>query len=96
MLFKFFGPGRSRLKPDDPGKYYIAFHALLLLLVVSLSAGAQTHDPTVVRFVNTGKMHVATNGANTTLFIPDAVLVDDQSAIVQNGITAKRDHCRWG
>ncbi len=88
MLMKFFKPGRNRLKPDLPEKCYIAFYAVLFLLLISLSIGAQTHDPTVIRFVNTGKMHVAANGINTSLFIPDAVLTDGQSSIVQNGTTA--------
>jgi len=62
---------------------------LLLLLFLSLSqiAESQTHDPTIVRFVNIGKMHVAANPNNASLFIPDGVLTDNVSSIVQNGIT---------
>ena len=60
---------------------------LLLFLPLSLSVESQTHDPTIVRFVNTGKMHVAANSNNASLFIPDGVLTDKTSSIVQNGIT---------
>ena len=67
------------------------YMALLILLVSSLSVESQTHDPTIVRFVNTGKMYVApnaTNAAAAVLYIPDGVLSDNVSSIVQNGITA--------
>ena len=60
---------------------------LLLFLSLSFSVESQTHDPTIVRFVNTGKMHVAANSNNASLFIPDGVLTDKTSSIVQNGIT---------
>ena len=61
---------------------------LLLLLLFPLSVESQTHDPTVVRFVNTGKMHVAANAIATALYIPDGVLSEGYSSIVQNGVTA--------
>ena len=60
---------------------------LLLFLPLSFSVESQTHDPTIVRFVNTGKMHVAANSNNASLFIPDGVLTDKTSSIVQNGVT---------
>ena len=60
---------------------------LLLFLPLSLSVESQTHDPTIVRFVNTGKMHVAANSNNASLFIPDGVLTDKTSSIVQKGVT---------
>jgi hypothetical protein len=69
-------------------KHYVL---LLVLLLLSLSVESQTHDPTIVRFVNTGKMYVGENvqsSSSASLFIPDGVLVSDSSGIVQNGITA--------
>ncbi|GHT73506.1 hypothetical protein AGMMS50262_04710 [Bacteroidia bacterium] len=66
-------------------------YLVLLLLTVSLSVVAQTHDPTVVRMVNLGKMCVAPRAdypAKAALFVPDGILADSLSSIVQDGITA--------
>ncbi|GHT77544.1 hypothetical protein AGMMS50262_18820 [Bacteroidia bacterium] len=64
---------------------------LLLLSVLCWPVVAQTHDPTVVRFVNVGKMLVEQRTdfpSKAVLFIPDGFLADSVSSIVQDGITA--------
>lgn len=66
------------------------FFLFLLLISISGMKAQETHDPTVVRFVNQGAMHVASNAADATkavIYIPDGVKMIGQSSILQHGIT---------
>ncbi len=61
---------------------------IIVALLFPLCVSGQ--DPSVVRFVNAGKMTVApalNNVSGVTLHIPNAVRVIRSSAIIQNGIT---------
>ncbi|MDL2243283.1 T9SS type A sorting domain-containing protein [Bacteroidales bacterium OttesenSCG-928-J19] len=72
-------------------KKYLVLSALLLL---GTGLRAQTHDPSPVRFVNTGRMAVAPNNGATALYVPYSVLMADPDpdnsrvAILQQGVSS--------
>jgi hypothetical protein len=71
-------------------KQKMTIYLLLSILLLSmLPAKSQSQDPSVVRFINSGKMYVGLSSAadQAVLYISNGVKMTNNSSILQNGIT---------